>query len=399
MDLSPAPPHALMPPPVRTRPISGGPAGLEPLRRDDDGSYGFRPALQSITAFWLAYFVLITLRSVVLQMDDFWGLFGKRCIAGVVGIALTCIVYLALRVGRTASLNRKAILAAIVCLPVSTAFAGFNFAIFYVIAPLDSTLQEMAPEFNHKSPGEIALQMVGDGLFSWYFLFAAWAAFYVAWSYAGQLRAADQRAALLARDAQEAQLRALRYQINPHFLFNTLNSLSSLILRERTDVAEQMILNLSRFFRASLSTDPTSDLPLAEEIDLQRLYLDIERVRFPDRLRVEIDVDEDVAAARVPAMILQPVLENAIKYGVARSREPVTVRVEARRQGDRLRLLVSDDGSGGDPGAPGQGSGVGLRNVCDRLSARYGGAAQCRWGPTPPNGFAVELTLPITGHD
>ena len=97
---------------------------------------------------------------------------------------------------------------------------------------------------------------------------------------------------LFAREAQEAQLRALRYQINPHFLFNTLNSLSSLVLTKRTETAERMLMNLSTFFRATLSADPTADVPLDEEIKLQRLYLDIEQIRFPDRLTVEIDVPE-----------------------------------------------------------------------------------------------------------
>ena len=97
---------------------------------------------------------------------------------------------------------------------------------------------------------------------------------------------------MLAREAQEAQLRALRYQINPHFLFNTLNSLSSLVLSRRTDAAERMMMNLSTFFRATLSADPTEDVRLGEEIKLQRLYLDIEQVRFPDRLSVEVDLPD-----------------------------------------------------------------------------------------------------------
>ena len=143
-------------------------------------------------------------------------------------------------------------------------------------------------------------QYAVEGSLSWYFIFAAWAAFYVAMSYAKQLRVADRHAAMLAREAQEAQLRALRYQINPHFLFNTLNSLSSLILSQKTDVAERMLMNLSTFFRATLSADPTADVPLEEEIKLQRLYLDIEQIRFPDRLAVEIDVPDSPAIGARP---------------------------------------------------------------------------------------------------
>ena len=113
---------------------------------------------------------------------------------------------------------------------------------------------------------------------------------------ARELRARrSARRASSPREAQEAQLRALRYQINPHFLFNTLNSLSSLVLTKRTETAEQMLMNLSTFFRATLSADPTADVPLAEEIKLQRLYLDIEQIRFPDRLTVEIDVPDELA--------------------------------------------------------------------------------------------------------
>ena len=160
---------------------------------------------------------------------------------------------------------------------------------------------------------------------------------------------ADQRAAVFAREAQEAQLRALRYQINPHFLFNTLNSLSSLVLTKRTETAEQMLMNLSTFFRATLSADPTADVPLEEEIKLQRLYLDIEQIRFPDRLTVEIDVPDELLDARVPVLILQPVIENAVKYGVARSRGAGHRSGSPRyEEAGRLHIKVKDNGEGGD---------------------------------------------------
>src|SRR5207247_5853928 len=110
--------------------------------------------------------------------------------------------------------------------------------------------------------------------------------------------------------AQSAQLQALRYQVNPHFLFNTLNSLSSLVMTGRSDRAETMLLALSTFFRSSLSLDPSADVTLAEEIDLQRLYLDIEKARFPDRLHVEIDVPQELEQPPLPAMLLQPIIEK-----------------------------------------------------------------------------------------
>jgi two-component system LytT family sensor kinase len=352
-------------------------------------------ALKSILAFWLLYMALITLRAIVLQYPDFWEMMARRGMATLVGAALTFLVYLALRPTRNSTLNVKAFVAACLCLPASLLFAGFNYFIFYVYAPLDATKNDTAMDGMGWSPLEKALRSIAETSLSWYFLFAAWAAFYVAMSYAKQLRASDRRAGALAREAQEAQLRALRYQINPHFLFNTLNSLSSLILSQRTDVAEGMLMNLSTFFRATLSADPTADVPLAEEIKLQRLYLDIEQIRFPERLAVDVDVPEALRDARVPVLLLQPAVENAVKYGVAKSRKPVTIRISAYEEAGRLHIKVKDDGEAPPPEESDSGTGVGLRNVCDRLTARFGARAGCLHGPDPEGGFTVHIYLPV----
>ncbi len=354
-------------------------------------------ALKSILGFWLLYVGLITLRSVVLQYPDFWAMMARRGVATVFGAGVTFLVYLAMRRLAEASLARKATVAGLLCLPASILFAAFNYYIFYVYAPLDATVQYVNPRLGAISPLQMAVKSITESALSWYFLFAAWAALYVAMSVAGQLRAADRRAAMLEREAQDAQLRALRYQINPHFLFNTLNSLSSLVLSERTDTAEQMIMNLSNFFRSTLSADPTADVALAEEIKLQRLYLDIEQIRFPDRLTVELDVPESLLGARVPVLILQPVVENAVKYGVARSRRAVTLRISAFEEAGKLHLKVKDDGEGKfeDSDLESAGTGVGLRNVCERLVARYGVEAGCFHGPDPDGGYTVHVVLPV----
>ncbi|MGZ8312378.1 MAG: sensor histidine kinase [Allosphingosinicella sp.] len=349
-------------------------------------------ALKSIGAFWLLYVSLITLRAVVVQFPDFWEMLGRRCIAALVGAAITFLVYLALRPTRHSSLNVKSSVAALLCLSASMLFAAFNHFIFYVYAPLDAARNDTS--MKDMSAWEMLWRAVAEGGLSWYFLFAAWAAFFVAMSYARQLRFADQRASMLAREAQEAQLRALRYQINPHFLFNTLNSLSSLILSQKTDVAERMLMNLSTFFRATLSADPTADVALDEEIKLQRLYLDIEQIRFPKRLTVEVDMPDNLLSVRVPALILQPIVENAVKYGVAKSRKPVTVRISAYEEAGRLHIKVKDDGEIAAEIGDG-GTGVGLRNVCDRLTARYGNRAGCLSGPDPDGGFTVHIFMPV----
>jgi two-component system, LytTR family, sensor kinase len=351
-------------------------------------------AVKSILGFWLLYISLITLRAVILQYPDFWEMLARRGVAATVGITLTFFVYLALRPLALSSLKTKGIVAGLLCLPASMGFAATNYYLFYVYAPLDAA--KMDKSMQGMSQLEMAARAIVEGALSWYFLFAAWAALYVALSVASQLRASDRRVAAFAREAQEAQLRALRYQINPHFLFNTLNSLSSLILSQRINVAERMIMNLSAFFRTTLSADPTADISLEEEIRLQRLYLDIEQIRFPDRLKVEVDVPQELQAVRVPVLILQPIVENAIKYGVARSRGPVTVRISAYEEAGRLHLKVKDDGEIKPPiDCADCGTGVGLKNVCERLIARYGVQAGCFHGPDPEGGFTVHVVLPI----
>ena len=227
-----------------------------------------------------------------------------------------------------------------------------------------------------------------------YFLLIAWAALYLALGNGEQLRAAEYREGQYARAAKAAELRSLRYQVNPHFLFNTLNSLSALVMVGRSEQAERMIQSISRFYRHSLAGDPTSDMPLEDEIALQRHYLDIEAVRFPDRLKCEFDVPDDLMSACVPGMILQPLVENSIKYAVSTTIRAVTIRISAREAGGFLVLSVADDGPG--EGFAGGGTGIGLANVRSRLAARFGeDCAKVETGPLPAGGYATVLTLPV----
>ena len=177
------------------------------------------------------------------------------------------------------------------------------------------------PKMNELDPNK-RVRYAADAAVVWLFFFLAWSAFYLASQAQAEALRAQRRLADAESAAQAAQVRALRYQVNPHFLFNTLNSLSSLVMTGRSDRAETMLLALSTFFRTSLSLDPSADVTLAEEIDLQRLYLDIEMARFPDRLHVEIDVPQELEQTRLPALLLQPIVENAIKYGVRRAARP-----------------------------------------------------------------------------
>jgi LytS/YehU family sensor histidine kinase len=350
-----------------------------------------RVALLSVAGFWLFYFALNTLRAALEGTQGQLDMIGRRTIVTLAAMALTGLLCLLLRRiehKSTATLITTAFLAAI---PVSAGYGALNYTAFYLVNPSDSIRQEM----HHESMKQGHMMAIADYAASWYFFVASWAVLYVALSFAYKIRHAERAAATYRAEAQTAQLRALRYQINPHFLFNTLNSLSTLVLRQRGDEAERMIMNLSNFFRTSLTADPTEDVPLSDEVRMQRLYLDIERVRFPDRLIVVFDVPADVEGAAVPALILQPLVENAIKHAVARSQRPVTITVRARREHGELHLTVEDDGDlTTAAGERTPGCGLGLRNVCDRLKARFPGTSRCTYGPRPEGGFRVEMVLP-----
>lgn len=226
-----------------------------------------------------------------------------------------------------------------------------------------------------------------------YFLLIAWAGLYIALGNAEMARASERREGEYKRAAKAAELRSLRYQVNPHFLFNTLNSLSALVMVGRTEQAEKMIQTISSFYRHSLAGDPTSDVPLADEIALQRHYLEIEAVRFPERLACEFDVPESLENACVPGMILQPLVENSIKYGVSASTRPVTIRIAAQEAGGKLVLTVADDGPGKT--CENGGTGIGLENVRNRLAARFGDEARVESAPLPAGGYATVLTIPL----
>ena len=194
--------------------------------------------------------------------------------------------------------------------------------------------------------------------------------------------------------AQQAELEALRLQLNPHFLFNTLNAISALIVTRRNEDAEEMTDKLSSFLRASLACDPTELVPLEEELDLTADYLGIEAVRFGDRLRVEISCVPEARGVHVPGLLIQPLVENAVKYGVARSAQAVTIAIDATVEGDCLCLTIANDGGVGQPSVKTTSAGVGLRNVRRRLEALYGDRASLAAGPVG-KGFRARILLPM----
>ncbi len=352
-------------------------------------------AMLSILGFWLFYVIVTTLRSLMIELPVSQVELAKlRVIVTLFGIVATFGLYGLIRLFEKRRLSVRIASAFVGAVPCALLIGIINYEVLNLYDPASLFNDQKAlEEFQKLSP----LALIMDVASSRYFFLVAWASLYLAISYAGEVRFAERRAARFAQAAQQAELRSLRYQVNPHFLFNTLNSLSSLVLRNRPQEADEMIMNLSTFYRTSLSGDPLDDVTLSEEVELQRLYLAIEKVRFPERLQIDIAIAEHLMDACVPGLILQPLVENAIKYGVSRSSRPVTVSIRAHEENGCLSISIADNG---DPLLadidPETSNGIGLANVRDRLDTRFGGNAKLTTMPKAEGGFEAVLTIPLT---
>jgi len=205
-------------------------------------------------------------------------------------------------------------------------------------------------------------------------------------------RTAERQQLELQVLTRDAELRALRAQVNPHFLYNCLNSISALTGTDAPS-ARRMCLLLAEFLRTTLRLSGEQRITMAEELSLAERFLSIEQVRFGDRLRVERSIDEQALECRVPPLVLQPLLENAVGHGIAGLLDGGTIRLDVARRGDRLSIVVENPR---DPDAPPRSrSGVGLENVRKRLAIAFGGAARMD-AAASPTGFRVAIDLPST---
>jgi signal transduction histidine kinase len=371
------------------------------MRKFDIGkhkpSVGQQVAILSILGFWLFYVTVITLRAAVGEFPAQGEMMVRRMIVTTIGIGLTYLLYLFLRQFEDKPLSTRIIVAVAGAIPCALAIAAVNFYMFNVYDPWSLIDDKNIEEYRkYMEKDGFALQNIVHDAISRFFFIISWASLYMTLSYASEVRTMERRAARFAQAARDAELRSLRYQVNPHFLFNTLNSLSTLVMRSQPAEAEKMILNLSRFYRNSLSGDPLEDVALSDEVHLQNLYLDIEAVRFPERLITKTDIPDDLADVLVPGLILQPLVENAIKHGVAHSKRPVSISISARSEDDHLKLTVADDGEAKSfEGPTSESSGIGLANVRDRLETRFGSDAALTISRPEAGGFVAELTLPL----
>lgn len=330
---------------------------------------------------WGSSFALFTLGSLLAGNADFWVGVATRAGMALLGMLLCYGLHRLLRRLSHRSFRTRAIVAAAIA---PFAAEGFAWATYF------------AQTWAH---GRIAHFVIVDwnlaaqaiALWTWFFI--AWTGLYLAIEYNFEARHESARAAGLRSMAQAAKLQALSNQINPHFLFNSLNSISALILDGRGADAERMLARLSEFFRSTLAVDPMLDVPLEREFELHRRYLAIEQVRYPD-LEIEVLLPDALRTALVPALIVQPLVENAIKHGVANAPPPTRVTLSAERDGDMLRVAVADVGNPELMRAAPRREGVGTANVRQRL-AEYFGAAQ-RMELVPGLGrFEARIAMPL----
>jgi len=332
------------------------------------------------TGGWLAYFALGSLQAIAYgKPTGYWIVpFTAAC----TGFAATAILRQLLRACWRLKPGQ---LAAAMVLPMLAASTVMNLTSRAVMLRF---CENCAPT-NH-------LEFVAHSL-GYIYVVLAWVGLYLGIKYYRQFQDEARRTLAARSMAHQAQLKMLRYQLNPHFLFNTLNAISTLILDRDNATANRMVQGLSSFLRHSLDNDPMQRVTLRQELDALTLYLDIEKIRFAERLRIETAIDEDCWRALLPSLLLQPLVENAIKYAVAKQVAGGLLRIEAERDGGHLVLRVSDDGPGcgsleGTELPPGKG--VGLRNTRERLSVLYGDAS----GFSVRNrerGIEVTLRLPF----
>ncbi len=340
-----------------------------------------RNTILLIVIFSVIHFGMLTLRVATVSLNYQAEIASARAILTPFG-ALVCYgIYAVLRRIRAKGFVRQALVGA----ALSAAAALLHGTVWSLF------LNGLDPDTYAMTLATIAYQSL-----YWFFYYFAWTTAYLALSYSITTREQERRFSALMIEAQNAKIRALRYQINPHFLFNALNSIAELIGEDR-EQAEKMVLDLAGFFRASLDVDPMADVRLADEIALQKLYLEMERVRFPDRLSYSIDVPPELADALVPSLILQPLIENAVKHGVGLCEGATQISIRARRDGAMILLSVANaafDGSETRP-HPDGGPGVGLENVRNRLTARYGEGFTMSAKSQANQAFTAEMRFPL----
>lgn len=341
-----------------------------------------RQAAKLTLAVWAFTFVLFLMPTLVAsgRIPDF--VFGYVVIDIIFGIALSVMLYAATARVAESRLARK-----ILVLTIGVCAAALAFSLFD--AWLGGEILRLFMSA-HRIPEDV-LNMTVSNFISFSWLYGLLGSIYVILQTNAVVRERELQLVEARSLAQTAQLTALRLQLNPHFLFNTLNAISSLIVTGRNQAGEAMLSKLCDFLRTALAADGSGTISLAEELETLQTYLGIEAIRFGDRLTVDFSCPAELAEVPVPSFILQPLVENAIKHAVAPTSRPVIVRVAARKEGTDLLLSVSDNGSGSVAAG---GTGVGLANTRRRLEVLYGAEGRLET-IAHESGFMAVVRLPV----
>jgi sensor histidine kinase YesM len=329
---------------------------------------------------WSGYLVLRAV-SALSNGLSFEGV-GQVIIESIVGYCITLL--LSPLYGYYRRLNRiSGIILTVITLAAATVLYAVLDAFSYSIIKFDN-------------PG-INLSLLLGTIFLNFTVLAGWSALYFGINFYLIVEQQIDQMQRLENQASSAQLAMLRYQLNPHFLFNTLNSISTLVLLKQTERANAMLSRLSAFLRYTLANEPTAHVTIAQEVETLKLYLEIEKMRFEDRLRPRFDIDPRAEKARLPSLLLQPLVENAIKYAVTPKEEGAEIAVIARLAGDKVQIAVSDTGPGlhETKVRPSLSTGVGLANIRERLAQAYGPDQRFETRANAAGGFEVEIEFPF----
>ena len=353
------------------------PSGKEPTV----GYAGLRRGtLVVLVLFWIAQYSALTVLRWLLDTHDTPTFLLGRAFATGVGLLISLAMARAYALLEGARFSTRILVSIGMTIAAAMVHALCNWFIFAALFGVER--MKMTPATDY------AMSML-----SWFWNYAALAGLLLAVTYNRELADRERRLAALERLAHSAQLRALRYQLNPHFMFNALNSIAALISKRDNACAERAVEGLANFFRASLAINPLEEIPFEDELELQKLYLNIEKLRFRERLNLTIEVSPEASGALVPSFMLQPLTENVVRHAVSNSDEPIDLAIRASADREWLRISVVNSGGSSSLAAK-PGTSVGLKNVEERLRARFGERHRFSAAPTEDGGFAVQIVLP-----
>lgn len=340
-----------------------------------------RNAVLFAAGVWSAELLQWTLRTWSNDAFDGPMMVVEKVVYNLIAFALTSGIWAILR-GRRPYTGWGFILAATPLIFLASALNTLlSWGLYYLYNPLPDPIP-LSLEWIRAAPQPL----------SYLWVFLTWACFVATMVGSAEVRARERALAESEKTIQDARLRALRYQVHPHLVFNSLNTIAALLDTRDYKAAQHTLTLLSGFLRNTLAASSENMVTLHSELENQATYLGIEAVRFADRLKVTVNADPEVRQALVPTLILQPLVENAVTHGLARSLEGAEIEIGARRVADRLHLWVQDDAVADGPGR--RGLGIGLDNIRSRLATQYGDNATLVAAPTGA-GWRSEIDMPF----